>query len=86
MYSAIEAEIPIAEDPYTQTNYELLIELKKNYSKVIICGQALSHCVNYTTRDILKHWIPTRNPSDLVLLLDGMYSIMNIYALLNVDE
>ena len=75
MYSAIEAEIPIAEDPYTQTNYELLTELKK-YARVLICGQALSHCVNYTTRDILKHWVPTRKSSDLVLLLDGMTIII----------
>ena len=38
--------------------------------QVIIGGQALSHCVNYTTRDLLRYWTP-RDPADLVLLIDG---------------
>lgn len=80
MYSAIEAEVPIVNDPSTQTNYELLLELTKQ-SKVLICGQALSHCVNYTTRDILKYWIKSRDPKDLILLLDGnkIYILYLIY-------
>jgi nicotinamidase/pyrazinamidase len=69
MYSAVEAEVPIPADPFTQTNYALLGDLKRA-DKVIIAGQALSHCVNYTTRDILKYWAP-RDPRDLILLLDG---------------
>jgi len=69
MYSAIEAEVPVASDPLTQTNFGFIGELK-NASKVIIGGQALSHCVNYTTRDLLRYWTP-RDPKDLILLLDG---------------
>lgn len=38
--------------------------------KVIIGGQALSHCVNYSTRDLLDHWEP-KAPAGLVLLRDG---------------
>eukprot|EP01038_Epipyxis_sp_PR26KG_P012217 gene12217-16367_t len=49
MYSAIEAEVPYASDPQTFANQTFLNELK-TAKKVIICGQALSHCVNYTTR------------------------------------
>lgn len=36
---------------------------------MLICGQALSHCVNYTTRDIIDHW--DKSPASLVLLTDG---------------
>jgi hypothetical protein len=69
MYSAIEAEVPIPADPHTQTNFEFVGDLKRA-EKVIIGGQALSHCVNYTTRDLLRYWAP-RDPADLILLLDG---------------
>lgn len=55
MYSAIEAEVPIVSDQSTMTNEELLFELGKT-DKLLVCGQALSHCVNYTVRDIVKHW------------------------------
>jgi len=41
-----------------------------SFLQLLICGQALSHCVNYTTRDIIEHW--DKNPSSLVLLTDGM--------------
>ena len=69
MYSAIEAEVPVADDPRTHTN-RALVEHLKQANKIIIGGQALSHCVNYTTRDLLRYWTP-RQAGDLVLLLDG---------------
>lgn len=69
MYSAIEAEVPIPADPMTQTNFEFIADLKRA-EKLIIGGQALSHCVNYTTRDLLRYWAP-RDPADLILLIDG---------------
>jgi hypothetical protein len=34
-----------------------------------VCGQAMSHCVNYTTRDLIEHW--DKNMSSIVLLTDG---------------
>ena len=49
MYSAIEAEVPIPTDPNTQTNTGLIAKLKLA-SKLLICGQAKSHTVNYTTK------------------------------------
>lgn len=69
MYSAIEAEVPVPSDPQTQTN-KTLVHLLKDSSKVVVCGQAMSHCVNYTTRDILRDWDP-RNTSDIIILTDG---------------
>lgn len=69
MYSAIEAEVPVDSDPQTHTNKEL-VHLLKDAAKVLVCGQAMSHCVNYTTRDILRDWDP-RNTSDIIILTDG---------------
>lgn len=73
MYSAIEAEVPIPTDPTTTTNYELLNQLK-TAKRLLICGQALSHCVNFTTRDIMYHWKDKKN-SDIFVLEDGCSSV-----------
>mmetsp|Transcript_27536 Transcript_27536/g.37934 ORF Transcript_27536/g.37934 Transcript_27536/m.37934 type:complete len:110 (-) Transcript_27536:366-695(-) len=78
MYSAVEAEVPIPDDPRTSCNKQLIAHLKKS-KKVIICGQALSHCVNYTTRDVLQHWAP-RNPADLIILSDCASSVTGFEA------
>ena len=67
MYSAIAAEVPIPEDPSTNINRQLLESLH-NADKLFFCGEAKSHCVNYTMRDIAAHWQKER--SALVLLND----------------
>lgn len=69
MYSAIAAEVPDPADPKTDTNMAFIDDLKKA-NKVIICGQAQSHCVNYTTRDLVANWAPRSNV-DVVILSDG---------------
>lgn len=75
MYSAIRAEVPVMADPSTQTNEELLAYLFQA-SKVVVCGQALSHCVNFTVRDIVDDWIERgKDTRRLVLLTDGMSSV-----------
>lgn len=82
MYSAIEAEVPIETDLQTQTN-KPLVKLLKDASKVVVCGQAMSHCVNYTTRDILREWDP-RNTSDIIILTDGKSTVGVIIAVYDV--
>jgi len=72
MYSAICAEVEIKTDPSTSVD-ELLIERLNEADKLIICGQALSHCLNYTARDILKYW--TKEPSRLCILIDCSSSV-----------
>mmetsp|Transcript_9285 Transcript_9285/g.14031 ORF Transcript_9285/g.14031 Transcript_9285/m.14031 type:complete len:318 (+) Transcript_9285:44-997(+) len=52
MYSALKAEVEIS--PETSLNKELLESLKLS-DRILICGQALSHCVNYTTRDLMDN-------------------------------
>ena len=52
MYSALKAEVEIS--PETSLNKELLKSLQLS-KRILICGQALSHCVNYSTRDLLDN-------------------------------
>lgn len=77
MYSAIAAEIPVESDPSTDFNRPFLAELNKA-DKLVICGQALSHCVNFTMRDVLANW--TKSPSQLVLLSDGASAVPGFEA------
>lgn len=39
-----------------------------------MCGQALSHCVNYTVRDIVEHW-PKDEAGKLTVLSDCASSV-----------
>jgi len=55
MYSALSAEVPLENDIETQYNMELQEKLLPSESdeRLLVCGQALSHCVNYTVRDLV---------------------------------
>jgi nicotinamidase/pyrazinamidase len=50
-YSAVQADVPDPDDPGTQLNIRL-IQTLKNAEVVALSGQALSHCVANTVRDI----------------------------------
>ncbi len=67
MYSALAAEVPVKDDPSTHINHDLIQSLHEA-DTVLICGEAKSHCVNYTMRDLAAHW--KKDMSDLVLLSD----------------
>lgn len=73
MYSAVRAEVPLAVDPSTDTNVPFVQELAKS-TKLVVCGEALSHCVNYTTRDVLENW-GDRAKSDIILLKDAASTV-----------
>ncbi len=46
--------------------------------QLLICGQALSHAVNYTVRDIVKDWnrLPGYNLANIHLIVDGNKSFI----------
>eukprot|EP00908_Phaeocystis_cordata_P024453 Transcript_6910.p2 GENE.Transcript_6910~~Transcript_6910.p2 ORF type:complete len:295 (-),score=84.89 Transcript_6910:85-969(-) len=69
MYSALKAEVPVDDDPATKLNMDLITTLG-HHSQVVVCGEAKSHCVNYTLRDLVSGW-PDERIADLVLLQDG---------------
>ncbi|MBB6561047.1 nicotinamidase-related amidase [Acidovorax soli] len=73
-YSAIEAEVPDAQDPDTALNTRLLAALG-TAERLFIAGEASSHCVRATTEHIVQHlprlqpgWTPAR----ITLLTDCM--------------
>ena len=53
MYSALAAEVPVSTD--TAFNTELYDSLMTSDNQLLVCGQAMSHCVNYTVRDIVEY-------------------------------
>jgi len=69
-YSALCAEYKMETDTATHTNTEL-IERLLEAERILICGEAKSHCVNYTVRDLVNHW-PKERLKDLWILEDGM--------------
>ena len=50
-YSAIQAEVPDPSDSSTRTNFNF-IDSMKNEDRIVIAGEALSHCVANTLRDV----------------------------------
>lgn len=68
MYSAIIAEVPIRDDAATHFNAKLMQKLHA-CPQLVVCGQALSHCVNFTVRDIVDNW--RGDNSKIVILKDG---------------
>jgi nicotinamidase/pyrazinamidase len=75
MYSAIKAEVVMKDDMGgTGENTKLLGELL-GADRLLICGQALSHCVNFTVTDIV-HALEKRDGmgsdfSKIFVLTDG---------------
>lgn len=51
-FSAVRAEVPFGEDPSTQLNTDFVTMLGHEADEVLIAGEALSHCVANTFRDI----------------------------------
>ncbi|MBF5003862.1 cysteine hydrolase family protein [Diaphorobacter caeni] len=73
-YSAIRAEVPDDDDPETLVNERLLRELA-TAERLIVAGEAGSHCVRSTVEDIVNHLpalVPGWTPSRIVLLVDCM--------------
>ena len=81
-YSAIEAEVPDADDPSTLLNTALLRALGQA-DALLIAGEASSHCVRSTTEHIVQHLprlVPGWQASRIVLLTDGMSPVAGFEA------
>ncbi|SFD32628.1 cysteine hydrolase [Paracidovorax konjaci] len=81
-YSAIEAEVPDPQDPGTTLNLPLLQRLA-TAGRLVIAGEASSHCVRATTEHIVQHLPrlqPGWTPSRVVLLTDCMSPVRGFEA------
>lgn len=54
-YSAVQADVPDPEDPGTQLN-QVLIQTLQNADMILLAGEARSHCLANTVRDIANNF------------------------------
>jgi nicotinamidase/pyrazinamidase len=80
-YSAIKAEVTMPEDPRTYLNTLLIQQLLK-YDMVVIAGEALSHCVNFTVRDLVGN-ISRADLQKVVIVSDGCSPVRGFEAAAN---
>lgn len=78
MYSALQADVIMPGDKETELNVDLIKNLQR-YEKVLVCGEALSHCVNFTTRDLVANW-PKQDMAKICILTDATSSVAGFEA------
>ena len=69
-YSAVKADVEIDTYPTTKPNYQLIKTLDQA-ELIFIAGEALSHCVANTVRDLMDYI----NPIKFVLIRDTMSNV-----------
>jgi nicotinamidase-related amidase len=72
-YSALRADVPRPDDPGTQLNVGL-IESLRDVDVLAIAGEALSHCVRFTTQDLIENF-PDETVRKMVILEDAMTAV-----------
>jgi len=73
-YSAVQADVPDPADPATQINTRL-IQTLENADMIVIAGEARTHCLANTVRDIANNFGDDSFVSKLVLLTDAASDI-----------
>lgn len=73
-FSAVQAEVPDPEDPSTQINRPL-IQTLESADMVIWVGEALSHCLANTFRDVVKNFTNPDFVKKMILCKDGTSSV-----------
>jgi len=73
-YSAVQADVPDASDVSTQINTRL-IQTLESADQILIAGEARTHCLANTVRDIANNFGDDSFVSKLVLLTDASSDI-----------
>jgi len=73
-FSAVQAEVPDPDDPSTQLN-TVLVETLEEADVVLLAGEALSHCLANTVRDVADTFSDPTYVKKLVLLTDASSSV-----------
>lgn len=73
-YSAVQAEVPVFNDPLTQPNLALIEAARPGDGTLLVAGEAASHCVAATLRDLLATMSPAER-ARVVLLEDCMSAV-----------
>jgi nicotinamidase-related amidase len=69
-FSGVQAEVPDPADPSTQVNTSL-VETLEHADLILMAGQALSHCLANTVRDISSHFSDPKYVAKIHLLRDA---------------
>ncbi len=69
-FSAVQAEVPDPEDPDTQVNARLIDTLERA-DVILLAGEAGSHCLANTVRDIAAEFSDPTYVAKMVLLTDA---------------
>jgi len=70
MYSAFKADVVVPDAPETHLNKHVLDRIW-GYDTVVLCGQALSHCVRYSFTDMTEYFASSsRDKPKVVLVTD----------------
>ncbi len=75
-FSAVKAEVPDPADPSTQVNTRL-IQTLESADKILLAGEALSHCVLSTVEDIAMYFSDPQYVKKMVLLEDATSHVPN---------
>lgn len=78
-FSAVQAEVPDPADPTTQLNARL-VQTLEDADVVLLAGEALSHCLMSTVRDIVDNFSNPEYTKKCVLLEDATSSVPSARA------
>jgi len=78
-YSGVKAEVPDGKDPSTQLNIRF-IEMLKQSDKILVAGEALSHCLKSTIEDIVKEFKDPSLIEKIILLEDATSSVISPFV------
>ena len=79
-YSAFRAEVQRDDDPSTHLNVPLLKRLAQSQGRLIVAGEAQSHCVAASVRDMVKNLSASRL-NHTILLADCMSPVTGFEAM-----
>jgi len=78
-FSAVQAEVPDPMDPNTQLNADLINTLEEA-DLILLAGEAGSHCVANTVRDIITHFSAPEYVQKMILLTDAISPVTGFEA------
>jgi nicotinamidase-related amidase len=78
-YSAVRAEVPLADDPLTDTNEILVSRARPDNGLLLVAGEASSHCVAATVTDLLEAMTPEER-GRVIILRDCMSPVPGFEA------
>jgi len=78
-YSAVQAEVPDARDPLTQTNHALLERTRPTDGVLLVAGEAASHCVASTMEHLFAN-LDVEQRRRVIILCDCMSPVGSFEA------